>query len=46
MTEKKKLLQKHELCTKEVHIMNFWWRKPWYYGFMGVKGIFFNAGSW
>ena len=45
---KKKLLQKHEFCTKgKVHIMNFWWRKSWHYRFLGLKGIFFNAsGSW
>ena len=42
--KKKKLLQKHELCTKGKVHMNFWGRKPWYYGFLGVKGIFFNAG--
>ena len=42
MKDKNKLLQKHEFRTKgKVHIINFLWRKPRYYGFLGVKGDLF-----
>ena len=43
MKEKKKLLQKHEFCTKgKVHIMNENLKKTQYYGFLGVKGDLFQ----
>ena len=27
---------------RKVHIMNFWWRKYWYYQFLGIKGDLFQ----
>ena len=42
---KQKVITKTWTLHERKSSYEFCGRKPWYYGFLGVKRIFFNAGS-